>query len=75
MSKEPDPKRKRGKLTKVEPIIRLPDGTLAINACADAANADWLYARRLKLRANAGDEEAARELEELENTPMYYDEE
>lgn len=36
-----------------------------------AANADWVRAGRLKERADAGDKEAARELEELQNAQLY----
>ncbi len=39
-----------------------------------AANDDWIRARRLKIRAEAGDKEAAKKLREMENTQMYYDE-
>jgi hypothetical protein len=35
-----------------------------------AADDDWLRARRLKLRADAGDEQAAAELKEMMNNQM-----
>jgi hypothetical protein len=58
-------------MKKPEPIIETPDGILIIDGASTAANADWIRAGRLKERADAGDEEAQRELEELENTPLY----
>jgi len=37
-----------------------------------AAADDWIRAGRLRKQAEAGDEEAARKLREMENTQMYY---
>jgi len=42
----------------------------------DAANDDWIRAARLAKKADAGDEEARRELEKMENTKLItYDDE
>lgn len=38
------------------------------------ADDDWLRARRLKIAAAGGDEEAARELERMKNAVMYVEE-
>ncbi|HPC04418.1 MAG TPA: hypothetical protein PLE04_11615 [Syntrophales bacterium] len=44
--------------------------------CDDAANDDWIRAARLAKKADAGDEEARRELEKMENTKLVtYDDE
>jgi hypothetical protein len=37
----------------------------------NALNDDWIRSARLKKRADQGDEVARKELEELEDTPMY----
>jgi len=55
-------------------IIRLfwftEDGQRRANPGAYAPNGDWIRAARLAKRAKAGDEEAAKELEELQNAPV-----
>jgi len=43
---------------------------LKINHAQTAAGDDWIRASRLKLKAEAGDEEAAKELKEMENCKM-----
>ncbi len=48
------------------------DGNIIEEIPMSAANEDWIRARRLKIRAEAGDKEAAKKLRELENTPMIY---
>jgi len=59
-------------MKKIEPIVRDEEGKVAqINLCCDGANADWLRAARLKRKSEDGDEEARKELAELEDTPMY----
>jgi hypothetical protein len=56
---------------KIEPISE-KDGQIVFNLCSDAANLDWIRAARLKKKAaDEGDEKAAAELAELENTPVY----
>lgn len=54
----------------IEAITIDADGTPRFNVAADAANDDWIRAARLKKAAAAGDKEAARQLQELEDTPM-----
>ncbi len=56
---------------KVKPVEWDKNGEPIFNLSADAANDDWIRAARLKRRAEEGDEEARKELERLENTPMY----
>ncbi|GEM_PF-3091875 len=46
------------------------NGETVYNIDADAANADWIRAARLKRKAEQGDEEAAKELEKRQNTKM-----
>jgi len=59
-------------MKKVEPIMKDEEGKIAqINLCCDGANADWLRAARLKKKSEDGDEEARKELAELESIPMY----
>ena len=58
--------KKRLKLKKVKPIIKHKDGSIEFNLAADAGNADWIRAARLK---KAGKLE---ELQKLHDTPMYY---
>lgn len=60
-------------MKKLEPI-REKDGKLVIDLDATAADADWMRAGRLRRRAEAGDEEARKELEVMENTPLYVNE-
>ncbi len=48
------------------------DGNIIEEIPMTAANADWIRARRLKIRTEAGDKEAAKKLRELENTSMIY---
>lgn len=45
-------------------------GVLVINAATTEANSDWLRAARLKRAADQGNEEARKELERMNNTPM-----
>jgi hypothetical protein len=57
---------------KLEPVEIDPEtGEMVFNPDADAANADWIRAARLKEKADQGDLEAKKKLEELFNTPMY----
>ena len=60
-------------MKKAKHIVYNPDGSLTLDPFADAANADWIRAARLKSKADAGDKEAAAELKRLEETPLYYD--
>lgn len=53
------------------PDVRIINGVKVHVVSADAANDDPIRAYRLQKKAEAGDAEAARELEELFNTPMY----
>ena len=55
----------------VKAIEHDEDGNLVINTSPDAANDDWLRARRLQKAAEQGDEQARRELEELQRTGMF----
>jgi hypothetical protein len=56
----------------IVPVIEIDkNGEMVFNLCSDAASDDWIRAGRLRRKAEAGDEEARKELEELENTPMY----
>jgi hypothetical protein len=48
-----------------------PEGRVIVDICGTADNADWIRAARLLRKAQAGDKEAAAQLEEMENTPMY----
>jgi hypothetical protein len=60
------------KLRKIEPVEFDPEtGEMVFNPDADAANADWIRAARLKRKADQGDMEAKKQLDELFNTPMY----
>lgn len=55
----------------MQPIEYDKDGNVVnINLAADAANDDWMRAGRLKQKADQGDKEAAKELEQLEQTGM-----
>jgi len=54
----------------IEPIEYDENGELIINACCTAANADWIRAARLAKKADDGDKEAKKILEELHNTKM-----
>jgi len=58
------------KFKPVKAIEKDKNGNLVFNLAADAANADWIRAARLARRAEAGDEEAAKELKRLQETPM-----
>jgi len=58
------------KFKPVKAIEKDKNGNLVFNLAADAANADWIRAARLAHRAEAGDEEAAKELKRLQETPM-----
>jgi hypothetical protein len=55
-----------GKLKKYK-IIKGLTKTIVLD---DAANDDWIRAARLAKKADAGDEEARRELEKMENTKL-----
>ncbi|GEM_PF-1291910 len=46
------------------------DGNIIERIPYTAAADDWMRAGRLRKKAKAGDEEAARELEKMENTQM-----
>ncbi len=46
------------------------DGKKVFEVPLSAANDDWMRARRLKIRADEGDKEAAAELKRMEETPM-----
>ena len=61
-------------MKQAEAISYDDNGDLVLDFSADAANADWIRAGRLKKLADEGDEEAAQLLQELEDTPMYYEE-
>ena len=60
------------KRKKVEPFIYNKKGeVIGFNLHADAANDDWIRAARLQRKADEGDEEARKKLDELQNTGMY----
>ncbi len=64
------------KLKKVESIKRNKDGiAIGFNLASTGANDDWIRSARLARKADNGDKEAKAELEELNNTPMFYSEE
>ncbi|MBA2882213.1 hypothetical protein HNR65_002554 [Desulfosalsimonas propionicica] len=54
----------------VKAVDKDENGNLVINLASNAADDDWLRAARLARRAKAGDEEAAKELKFLRETPM-----
>lgn len=54
----------------IKPVEIDKQGSLVLNPSADAANADWIRARRLLLKAYQGDEEAKAKLEKLFETKM-----
>ena len=56
---------------RVEPVEYDEEGNLVYNLNSDLANDDWIRAARLKRKAEQGNEEAAKELERMENTRMY----
>ncbi len=59
------------KRKKVEPYIYNKKGEIIeFNLHADAANEDWIRAARLKRKADEGDAEARKKLDELKNTGM-----
>ncbi len=58
------------KFKPVKAVDKDKNGNLVINLAANAADDDWLRAARLARRAEAGDEEAAKELKRLRETPM-----
>lgn len=63
------------KLKPAEPFTRNKKGEIiSIDLAASAANDDWIRAARLAKRADAGDIEAKKELDDLENTQMFVDE-
>ncbi len=47
------------------------DGNEVFDLDADEANGDWMRAARLARAADAGDEDAAKELKRMEKTPLY----
>jgi hypothetical protein len=49
---------------------RIENGKYIMEIDDNALNDDWIRSARLKRLADAGDEEAKRKTEELENTPM-----
>jgi hypothetical protein len=57
-------------MKKLEPIETDENGEITYNLGSTAADMDWIRAGRLVQKAKAGDKAAAKELEELENTPM-----
>ncbi len=60
------------KRKKVEPFIYNKKGeVIGFNLNADAAIDDWIRSARLKSKADEGDEEARKKLDELENTSMF----
>ncbi len=59
-------------MKKIEPIEYDQDGNITYNLNATAADDDWIRAGRLAEKAKAGDEEARKQLEEMENTPMHF---
>lgn len=63
------------KVKSVKPITTNDNDEVEIHLAPDAANDDWIRAGRLKEAADNGDEEAAKELEQLEEDDMVYLEE
>ena len=59
------------KRIKLNPIYNEEGEIIGYNLNADAANDDWIRAARLKRKADEGDEEARKKLDELENSGMY----
>ena len=57
-------------MKKLKPVEKDEEGNITYNLHATAADVDWMQAGRLRRRAEAGDKAAAKELEEMENTPM-----
>jgi len=56
-------------------VIEMKDGNRVVASFpVTEADDDWLRARRLKIAAAKGDEEAAKELERMENAVMYVEE-
>lgn len=60
-------------LEKIPVSETLSDGTKVYNLNSNAADADFIRTWRLLRRIEKGDESARKELEALENEPMYYD--
>jgi hypothetical protein len=58
------------KWTPVKPIDQDKKGNIILHLASTAADDDWLRAGRLASKAEAGDEQAAKELQELRETPM-----
>lgn len=58
------------KFKPVKAVEKDKNGNLVLNLASNAANDDWIRAARLARRAEAGDEEAAKELKCLQETPM-----
>jgi len=44
---------------------------MTLDLISNASDLNWMYTGRLWMKAKAGDKAAQRELEELENTPVY----
>ena len=58
------------KKEQIRPVEFDEDGNPVLNSDADAANADWIRARRLLLKAQQGDREAKAKLQKLFDTKM-----
>jgi hypothetical protein len=52
----------------VPPVERTKDGKLILNLDATEASIDWFKYARLKKLADAGDEEARKECERMDNS-------
>jgi hypothetical protein len=61
-----------GYFCRCEPVTYDEHGNLVMDVGSDEANADWMASARLLKRAQQGNEDAARELERRENTPMWF---
>lgn len=57
----------------VKGLTRDENGVLIVNVAAMESNGDWIRAARLARRAEEGDQEAAQELERMDQTPMMQD--
>jgi len=58
------------KFKRIRAVDTEKNGTLVLNLASTAADDDWIRAARLARKAEEGDEEAAKELECLRETPM-----
>ena len=54
-------------MDKRESVYRDKDGVLVLDNTVYESDDDWIRAARLKKRADAGDEEAAKEFERMEH--------